>query len=60
MLGLFIIAFLLLALIALGLGIGGLVQKERKKVFAILGIVFSALTILGTLSLMVIGLIAGG
>ena len=29
-------------LVALGLGIGGLIQKERKKIFAILGTVFSA------------------
>ena len=32
-------------LVALGLGIGGLIQKERKKLFAILGIIISAMTI---------------
>ena len=33
-------------LVALGLGIGGLLQKDRKKIFAILGTIFSAMTII--------------
>ena len=33
-------------LLPLGLGIGGLLQKGRKKLFAILGTIFSAMTIL--------------
>jgi len=44
-----------LTLIALGLGIGGLVQKSRKKIFAILGTVFSSLTVLLTVGVLVIG-----
>ena len=54
--GLLLFAFLFVALAALGLGIAGLVQRDRKKTFAILGTVFSALTILGTISLVILGL----
>jgi hypothetical protein len=32
-------------LLALGLGIGGLIQKDRKKIFAIFGTIFSAVVI---------------
>ena len=59
MVGLFILAFLFVSLVALGLGIAGLIQKDRKKVYAIIGTVFSALTFLGTTSLIIIGLIVG-
>lgn len=31
-------------LMGLGLGIGGLIQKDRKKLFPILGLIFSILT----------------
>ncbi len=56
----FIIIFLVLtSLIALGLGIGGLCQKERKKIFAILGTTISTLMILGTLALIAIGAAVG-
>ena len=48
--------FLFAALVSLGLGIGGLLQKERKKVFAILGTVFSAAIILCTVALIALGL----
>jgi hypothetical protein len=54
-LGLFILGFLALAVVAFGLGIAGLCQKERKKVFAILGTIFSAVTVLGTILLLLIG-----
>ncbi|QYJ90316.1 MULTISPECIES: hypothetical protein [Shewanella] len=49
--GMLIFAFIGLALVALGLGIGGLVQKQRKKIFAILGTIFSSVAILATLAL---------
>jgi hypothetical protein len=54
-LGLFIIALLVVDIVALGLGIAGLFQKDRKKLFAILGTTFSAATIIGILFLIVIG-----
>jgi t-SNARE complex subunit (syntaxin) len=41
--------------LAIGLGIGGVVQSNRKKIFAVLGIVFAAITIVLTVVLMVIG-----
>ncbi len=56
MVGLFALAFLGAALLALGLGIGGLIQKERKKTFAILGTAFAAVTIVGTIVVMMLGL----
>jgi hypothetical protein len=55
MLGLFIIFLLFLNLLAIGLGIGGLLQTERKKIFAILGSIFAALTTLLAVLLMIIG-----
>ncbi|HET7655954.1 MAG TPA: hypothetical protein VFK18_03035 [Luteimonas sp.] len=54
-LGLGIMALLLVELVAVGLGIAGMLQKERKKLFAILGLVLSGLAILIVLALMVIG-----
>ncbi|ABO22167.1 hypothetical protein SHLO109777_16870 [Shewanella loihica] len=53
--GMLIFAFIGLALVALGLGIGGLVQKQRKKIFAILGTIFSSVAILATLALIAYG-----
>jgi len=57
--GLGMLAFLFVALIALGLGIAGIIQKDRKKLFAVLGTVFSACAFLGTLFLVLIGLAMG-
>jgi hypothetical protein len=55
-LGLGLLMLLLLDFLALGLGIGGICQKGRKKVFSVLGTIFSCTTILGTIALLVIGL----
>jgi len=55
-LGCSVILFLLGSTCALGLGIGALFQQNRHKVFPILGIVISALTLFGTLLLMLIGI----
>jgi len=44
------------SVIAIGLGIAGLIQKERKKIFAILGTVFATGAILITIVLIAIGL----
>ena len=53
------IAILLLAadVVAAGLGIAGICQAHTKRVFAILGTVFSVFTIFGTAGLIVIGLL---
>ncbi len=40
---LFVFTVFIADLVALGLGIGGLCQKDQKKIFAILGTVISAL-----------------
>lgn len=45
-----------LDVIAVGLGIAAVCQKDRKRLFGILGLVFSAATVLGTIGLMIIGL----
>lgn len=58
MVGLGILALLALDLLAIGLGIGGLVQNEHKKLFAGLGTGVSALTLLGTVLLMIVGSVA--
>ena len=54
-LGLLIIAMLFMNLVAVGLGVAGLLQKERKKVFAILGTIFSGITVILTVVLLIIG-----
>jgi hypothetical protein len=54
-LGFSLFALLGASLASLGLGIGGLVQKERKNIFAILGTVFAAITIFMAMLTLVIG-----
>ncbi len=54
--GCFIFVLGFLELIALGLGIAGLFQRDTAKVFAILGTIISSTAILGTLFLMLLGL----
>ena len=44
-----------LDILAVGLGIAGLLQKDRKKVLSILGIIFGAATLLVTIALVVLG-----
>ena len=56
--GLFAVGFLLLDAIAVGLGIAGLFKQNSDKTFSILGIVFSIITIIATMLLIVIGTIA--
>ena len=56
--GLFLFAFLGVALVALGLGIAGLMQKDRKKIFPLLGTIFSSITLVLTLVIMAIGMAA--
>jgi hypothetical protein len=45
-----------LLVVGLGLGIGGLFQPDRRKVFAVLGAVFNGLVLLGGVTLVAIGL----
>lgn len=58
LIGLFMFAFLFIDLLAAGLGIAGLLQKDRKKIFAILGVIIAVATILLTMLLLVVGLMA--
>ena len=55
--GLSILVLLFLALVAMVLGIVGLLQKERKKLFAILGTIFSSLTLIVAVGVMILGLV---
>jgi len=59
LIGLFLFAALGIDLLALGLGVGGLIQKDRKKVFAILGTVFASVTIVGTIFIAMLGVAMG-
>jgi hypothetical protein len=54
--GLSALVFLFVALVALCLGIAGLIQKDRKKIYAVFGTIFSASAILGTLFLLIVGM----
>jgi len=51
-----LLAFFITSLIGLGLGIAGLFQIKRKKVFAILGTVISIAVIVGMTSMIMWGL----
>jgi len=55
--GLAIIGLMLCDLLALCLGIGALFQQDTKKIFAVLGIILSSLTLLGTVGLIILGLL---
>jgi hypothetical protein len=59
LIGLAILGLMLVDLLAFIFGIVGLLQRDTKKVFAILGIIFSGIILLGTLGLMVLGIAAG-
>ena len=58
LIGLAIIFGLFVSIIGLGLGIGGLFQKNKKKVFPILGIVMNGAIILGVSFLVIIGILS--
>jgi hypothetical protein len=57
--GLAVIGFGFLSLLALGLSFGSLFQRSRKKLFGILGLVISGMLIFGTGGIMVLGAVAG-
>lgn len=54
--GLAALFLLAVDVVALGLGIATLCQRGRKKVYGILGLVFSSATLVGTVGLIIIGL----
>lgn len=60
MLGLAIIGMVVLNVIAFGLGIGTMFQSDRKKLFGVLGMTFSGLTIVGIISLIMFGMSIDG
>lgn len=56
--GMIIMALLMCDMIALGLGIAGIIEKNRKRIYAILGIIISAVMILMVISLTIVGLMS--
>lgn len=57
--GSLVLLFMLLALLALCLGIAGLVQRNRRKLFAVLGLALSVLSLVSTAGLIFLGLATG-
>jgi uncharacterized membrane protein len=60
LIGLLLFLFLGVALVGLVLGVAGLLQKDREKIFAILGVIFSAIAILCPILLVLVGLALDG
>ena len=58
-LGLLVIAGLIMSLVGLALGITGLVQGGRSKVFPVLGLGFNGMIILGVMAIIIIGVLSG-
>ena len=58
--GLGILGCLLLYLAGLALGVAGIVQRRRKKLFAVLGAVGNGVVLLGFVALILLGLALGG
>ncbi|MDR1007057.1 MAG: hypothetical protein LBL65_00635 [Campylobacteraceae bacterium] len=44
------------SVVGIGLGIAGLFSKDRKKIFAVLGLIFSATMLFISIAVMVVGL----
>lgn len=59
LLGLAVIGGLLVAMLGIGLGIAGVCQHRRKKVFAVLGLVINAVVTLGVVLVMIVGILMG-
>jgi hypothetical protein len=58
LIGLSMYIFIGLAMVALGLGLAGLVQKGHRKIFALLGTIFSVVAIINTLLILFVGLLS--
>jgi magnesium-transporting ATPase (P-type) len=54
--GMLILIGFFLCFVGIGLGIAGLVQKDRKKIFALLGLIFNSAIFIGVAILMIVGL----
>ena len=54
--GLGIVGAVALGMLGAGLGVAGLVQTHRLRTFAVLGLVFNMLVVLGLVGLIAIGL----
>jgi hypothetical protein len=46
-----------LSMVGLGLGIGGLFQKEKSRIFPVLGVIFGALLLCGSGSFVLLSLV---
>ncbi|TWU22907.1 hypothetical protein Pla52o_24390 [Novipirellula galeiformis] len=58
--GLSIFGMVGLNILGIGLGVAGVCQADRSRIFAILGLVFNGLVILGVIGLMAVGVAIGG
>ena len=56
--GLFAVLGLIGCVAGIGLGIAGMCQKNRKKVFSILGLIINGLIVLGVLAAAIVGSLA--
>ena len=54
-LGIFVILAFLLMLVGIGLGIAGIIQKQRNRFFAVTGLVFNALVAMTVVLVMIYG-----
>jgi hypothetical protein len=59
LLGFAVIGGLMVNVLGIGLGIAGLCQAHRRRVYAVLGVATGSLVLLGVLGLIVVGLLAG-
>jgi hypothetical protein len=59
LIGLFLIGFVFSSLLALGLGIGGLVQQNRRKAMAVVGTVLASVSLIGITFIMMLGIALG-
>lgn len=57
--GLFLILGLGMSLLGIELGIAGLIQRDRKRVFPILGLVFNSVATIALVAIIVIGVTFG-
>jgi len=57
--GIIIFIFLGISILALGLGIAGLFQKNRRKLFILLGIASSVFTTTGIITMIILGVLYG-